>query len=107
MNRELHKSILRFVEQNTGATIPQVGKALKISTKSMNRYLHLLAKKGQLTEELISQKWHFAITDAGRESLIPVEAEQPAEQPINSVCGECRQQWQGYEIHKIFGSSRA
>lgn len=103
MNRELHKSILRFVEQNAGTTIPQVGKVLGISAKSMNRYLHLLAKKGLLTEEQMAQKWHFTITDAGRKTLVPAEEEKS----INSVCGDCRQQWQGYEIHKIFGSARA
>ena len=28
-------------------------------------------------------------------------------QPVNVVCDECRQNWQGYHIHKIFGSARA
>lgn len=106
MNRELYKSILRFVEQNAGATIPQVGKAMGITPKSMNRYLHLLAKKGHLVEEQIGQKWHFTITATGCKTLVPVE-EIEEEKPINSVCGDCRQQWQGYAIHKIFGSSRA
>jgi hypothetical protein len=26
---------------------------------------------------------------------------------INIVCQECRQNWQGYQVHKIFGSARA
>lgn len=28
-------------------------------------------------------------------------------QPVNVVCDECRQNWQGYKIHKIWGSARA
>lgn len=24
----------------------------------------------------------------------------------NTICDECRQNWQGYQIHKIFGSAR-
>ncbi len=28
-------------------------------------------------------------------------------QPVNVVCDECRQNWKGYNIHKIFGSARA
>lgn len=34
------------------------------------------------------------------------EPEKPAE-PVNVITDECRQNWQGYHIHKIFGSARA
>jgi len=36
----------------------------------------------------------------------PAEPEKPAE-PVNVITDECRQNWQGYNIHKIFGSARA
>ncbi|WP_313055319.1 hypothetical protein [Atlantibacter hermannii] len=35
----------------------------------------------------------------------PVEPEKPAE-PVNVITDECRQNWKGYNIHKIFGSAR-
>ncbi|TSJ51930.1 hypothetical protein FND52_18045 [Atlantibacter subterranea] len=34
------------------------------------------------------------------------ESEKPAAS-VNVVCDECRQNWQGYHLHKIFGSARA
>ncbi|WMY75392.1 hypothetical protein RHD99_05380 [Buttiauxella selenatireducens] len=36
------------------------------------------------------------------ENLVNGAKSKPAE--INIVCEECRQNWQGYQVHKIFGS---
>lgn len=100
MNRGLYRRILSHVAQQPGCTVMDISCALQVDLKSMHRHLHRLAANGQLVRQRPGTKWHFTITDAGRAAMIPAAAEKQ----VNVVCDECRQHWQGYQIHKIFGS---
>ncbi|WP_313072738.1 hypothetical protein [Atlantibacter hermannii] len=47
-----------------------------------------------------------AYREARKTQARRTESEKPADS-VNIVCDECRQNWQGYHLHKIFGSARA
>ena len=47
-----------------------------------------------------------AYREARKAQPRPAKSEKPVAS-VNVVCDECRQNWQGYRIHKIFGSARA
>lgn len=44
------------------------------------------------------------ITSAAYREVRRNRPRKEPEQPVNIICDECRQNWQGYQIHKIFGA---
>lgn len=96
-------AIVDYLRENETITPRQVQTLLGCDCKkSHNLLLHLIRK---------------AVVTRGGESHHPVFTLLPGQEPNikrlketdvkNAVAAVCRQNWQGYRIHKIFGSARA
>lgn len=96
-------AIVDYLRENETITPRQVQILLGCDCKkSHNLLLHLVRR---------------AVVKRGGESHRPVYTLLPGEKPNikrlketevkNAVAAVCRQNWQGYRIHKIFGSERA
>ncbi|HAI50279.1 hypothetical protein [Atlantibacter hermannii] len=85
-----------------GNIIKQGKQGYFLTFQDYETYLEALAerRKAKRTADCAARR-------AARKSQVkPAEPERPAE-PVNAITDKCRQNWQGYHIHKIFGSARA
>ncbi|MDU2939895.1 hypothetical protein ACMGGS_18775 [Superficieibacter sp. BNK-5] len=94
-------AIVGYLRENQTVTPRQVQALLGCDCKKAhNLLLHLIRRSVVLR---IGEPHHPVFTlQPGGESNI--KRPKPA---APSVADVCRQNWQGYEIHKIFGSARA
>ncbi|POU03503.1 hypothetical protein C3369_06660 [Escherichia sp. ESNIH1] len=98
------KAIIEFIEANGTATPRQIRKLLACDIREAYDRLKRLGMAGIIKnigkpkhpEYQLVQRWQAKIKQS-----------KPTKQAAPSVAEVCRQNWQGYEIHKIFGSARA
>ena len=93
-----------FLEQavKRGEFIKQGKQGYFLTFQDYETYVEALAERRKA-----KRKADCAARRAARKSQIkPAEPEKPSE-PVNVITDDCRQNWQGYQIHKIFGSARA
>lgn len=83
-----------------GATNRQLAKALGKHARTASHYTCALEKLGDIIDVGRSSEFAaeriFAINDGSPDIDTPNEP---------SIFEQCRQNWQGYRIHKIFGSA--
>jgi DNA-binding Lrp family transcriptional regulator len=105
MNSENHQKVINFLKENKRATARQLAKVLdRDSTGAWNILMHLL-RKGiirrcgtvKFPEMRLAQGWESKVCRRKTPSR-----HQRARQAVADVC---RKNWQGYGIHKIFGSA--
>lgn len=114
------KAIVDFIEVNGPATPRQIRKLLGCDIREAYDRLKRLRMAGIVKnigkpkhpEYQLLQRWQEKITRTRPAPAAPaVKAKPPAKAapaPSGpSIADVCRQNWQGYEIHKIFGSARA
>lgn len=93
----LRQKIVAFVSERKSATAADVAKAMPgVKPASISAALSTSVNKGDLFV-LVKRKGR---TPSVYASVVEVETDDS-----NHVCEECRQNWQGYHIHKIFGSA--
>lgn len=113
------KAIVEFIEVNGPATPRQIRKLLGCDIREAYDRLKRLRMAGIVKnigkpkhpEYQLMQRWQEKIkrtrpAPAAAKAKPPAEAVQPAP-AAPSIADVCRQNWQGYKIHKIFGSARA
>ena len=112
------KTIVDFIEANGPATPRQIRKLLGCDIREAYDRLKRLRMAGIVKnigkpkhpEYQLLQRWQEKIT---RTRPAPAAKAKPAAKAVTpapagpSIADVCRQNWQGYEIHKIFGSARA
>ncbi|EPC0967100.1 hypothetical protein [Enterobacter ludwigii] len=96
-------TIIRAIQRSGEITPRQVRALLGCNSKKACRLLEHLVAVGALKN--IGQPRHpvFVLQPSGVQRIKPV----PVERQKRSVVEACRQNWQGYQIHKIIGSTRA
>lgn len=96
-------AIIRAIQHGGEITPRQVRRLLGCDSKKACRLLEHLVSAGAVKN--IGQRRHpVYVMQPGGEARIkplPVVCQRP------STADLCRQNWQGYQIHKIFGSARA
>lgn len=100
----------------------EISSLLGITESATRRMLNYLVKTGQLflspgigyfLNEKASLKWKATRPRSKRPMRQVVRFEAANLHPVeilpgnNTIFEECRQNWQGYQIHKAFGSARA
>lgn len=98
-------TIIRAIQSGGEITPRQVCRLLDCDSKKACRMLEHLVSAGAVKN--IGQPRHsvFVMQPGGEKRIKPlqvvlVERQQP------SITNVCRQNWQGYQVHKIFGSAR-
>lgn len=100
------KAILNTSDWTTGKFLEQASKLGDLYKYGKRGYFldaaHYEAYAQNLDEKLRQKR--IAVSRAYNAAM---RANRPKPKPvkyINIVCEECRQNWQGYQVHKIFGS---
>lgn len=95
--------IIRAIQHSGEITPRQVRQLLGCDSKKACRLLEHLVAAGAVKN--IGQRRHpvYVMLPGGEERIKPM----PLERPRPSIADVCRQNWQGYQIHKIFGSAAA
>ncbi|WP_313471414.1 DUF977 family protein [Atlantibacter hermannii] len=70
-------------------------------------FLTFKAYEAYIEDAIQRRKAKREVTKAAYREIRRNRPHKESGQPVNVVCDECRQNWQGYQIHKIFGSARA
>ncbi|MET6795463.1 hypothetical protein ABNU38_13930 [Citrobacter braakii] len=70
-------------------------------------FLTFKAYEAYIEDAIQRRKAKREVTKAAYREIRRNRPHKESVQPVNVVCDECRQNWQGYQIHKIFGSARA
>jgi DNA-binding transcriptional regulator PaaX len=85
------EEILRFFETHSIGSKQEILACSEATEGAIRTQLRSMVKSGELVITRPDRGY------AGLYSRVP-------EQAPNDVFNECRQNWQGYQIHKIFGS---
>lgn len=95
-------AIIRAIQHGGEITPRQVRRLLGCDSKKACRLLEHLVAAGAVKN--IGQRRHpvYVIQPGGEARIKPM----PAPRQLPSIADVCRQNWQGYEIHKIIGSAR-
>jgi len=115
------KDIVEFIEANGPATPRQIRKLLGCDIREAYDRLKRLRMAGIVKnigkpkhpEYQLVQRWQEKITRTRPAPAAPAAKVKPSAEAVQpapagpSIADVCRQNWQGYEIHKIFGSARA
>ena len=109
------KTLLGTSDWMTYAFLNQVCKKGEILKQGKQGYFLTFQDYEAYVEDLAQRRKakrkaeYAAYREARKAQPRPVEPEKPEEpaESVNVVCDECRQNWQGYQIHKFFGSARA
>ena len=106
MNSENQQKVISFLQESKRATARQLAKVLgRDSTGAWNILMHLL-RKG-IIKRCGTAKFPEMGLALGWESKVCRRKTPPRQQRARqAVADVCRKNWQGYGIHKIFGSSR-
>ncbi len=98
------KAIVEFIEANGPATPRQIRKLLGCDIREAYDRLKRLRMAGIVKNIGKPKHPEYQLVQRWQEKI-----KQPKQQrtAAPSVADICRQNWQGYKIHKIFGSARA
>ncbi|HDR2531068.1 TPA: hypothetical protein QCI12_001197 [Enterobacter roggenkampii] len=114
------KAIVEFIEANGPATPRQIRKLLGCDIREAYDRLKRLGMAGIVKnigkpkhpEYQLMQRWQEKIKRTRPAPAAPAAKAKPPAKAAKALAGPsiadvCRQNWQGYKIHKIFGSARA
>ncbi|KHE07943.1 winged helix-turn-helix transcriptional regulator [Citrobacter braakii] len=103
MNSKNQQAAIRYLLENGEATPRELADALGVSNKKIHNLLQNMQRYGRLNRE--GKKYRLA--DNWQEKICIARAVTERPTPPKTVAvQECRRNWRGYQIHKIFGSSR-
>lgn len=98
------KAIVKFIETNGPATPRQIRKLLGCDIREAYDRLKRLGMAGIVKNIGKPKHPEYQLVQRWQEKIKRPKPRIPA---APSAADVCRQNWQGYEIHKIFGSARA
>ncbi|UGS47893.1 hypothetical protein JMT66_09745 [Kosakonia cowanii] len=98
------KAIVEFIETNGPATPRQIRKLLGCDIREAYDRLKRLGMAGIVKNIGKPKHPEYQLVQRWQEKIKQPKQRLPA---APSAADVCRQNWQGYEIHKIFGSARA
>lgn len=97
--------IVEFIAANGQATPRQICTLLSCNSREANDRLNGLRKSGIVKNVGKFRQPEYRLLQNWRSKVKPAKpARQPAEKI--TIADICRQHWQGYAIHRIFGSAR-
>lgn len=103
MNSKNQQAVIRHLLENGETTPRELADALGVTNKKIHNLLQNMQRYGRLEREgkkyRLVPNWQEKICTAK-----PLPERQPATKSI--AMQECRRNWKGYQVHKIFGSSR-
>lgn len=103
MNSKNQQAAIRYLLENGEATPRELADALGVTIKKIHNLIQNMQRYGRLSREgkkyRLAPNWQEKICIAK-----PVTERQKATK--NVAVQECRRNWKGYQVHKIFGSSR-
>ena len=103
MNSKNQQAAIRYLLENGEATPRELADALGVSSKKIHNLIQNMQRYRRLNREgkkyRLAPNWQEKTCIAKAATKRPIAPKQPAAQ-------ECRRNWSGYQIHKIFGSSR-
>lgn len=95
--------IVEFIAKNGQATPRQICSLLGCDSREANDRLKRLCASGIVKNIGKTRQPEYRLLQNWRSKVKPAKpARQPAEQ--RTIAEVCRQQWQGYVIHRIFGA---
>lgn len=105
MNSEKQQAVISFLLDNKTATARQIAKVLGRDSKAAWNIIAYMLRAGRIKrcgperypEYRLAPRWQEKVKQPKRPKA------KPAPQPVTQIC---RQNWQGYNVHKIFGSAR-
>lgn len=95
------KSIVEFIEVNGSATPRQIRSLLLCDIREANDRLNRLKRAGIVKNTGKYRRPEYRLVQRWQTKM-----KTPACPAARSVTDICRENWQGYQIHKIFGSAR-
>lgn len=103
MNSKNQQAVIRHLLENGEATPRELADALGVTNKKIHNLLQNMQRYGRLSRDgkkyLLAPNWQEKVCIAKS-----VLERQTA--PKSVAVQECRRNWKGYQVHKIFGSSR-
>lgn len=97
--------IVEFIAANGQATPRQICTLLGCDSREANDRLNGLRRSGIVKNVGKYRQPEYRLLQNWRSKVKPAKGpRQPAEQ--KTIAEVCREQWQGYAIHRIFGSAR-
>ena len=99
-------TIIRAIQRSGEITPRKVCQLLNCDSKKASRMLEHLASVGAVKNVGLVRHPVFVMLPGGEARIKPLPVEPVARQRP-SITDVCRQNWQGYQVHKIFGSARA
>lgn len=103
MNSKNQQAVIRHLLEKGEATPRELADALGVAIKKIHNLLQNMQRYGRLERE--GKKYRLA---TGWQEKICTAKTLPERQtaPKCVAVQECRRNWKGYQVHKIFGSSR-
>ena len=102
MNSKNQQAVIRYLLENGEATPRELADALGVANKKIHNLLQNMQRYGRLEREgkkyRLVPNWQDKICVAK-----PALERQPA--PRSVAVQECRQNWKGDQVHKIFGGA--
>ena len=97
--------IVEFIAANGQATPRQICTLLSCDSREANDRLNGLRKSGIVKNVGKFRQPEYRLLQNWRSKVKPAK---PARKPVaaRTIADVCREQWQGYAIHRIFGSAR-
>lgn len=98
-------AVIAFLETNKIASVLKLGRQMGWSNKHTHAITGRLIRIGVLKNVGKPGKPLYRLVQRWQTKVRLPEQNQPAPQPL-LITDVCRQNWQGYQIHKIFGGAR-
>lgn len=103
MNSKNQQAVIRYLLERGEATPRELADVLGVANKKIHNLLQNMQRYGRIEREgkkyRLARNWQEKICVAK-----PLPERQPATKCV--AVQECRRNWKGYQVHKIFGSSR-
>ncbi|WP_045443256.1 helix-turn-helix domain-containing protein [Citrobacter sp. S-77] len=103
MNSKNQQAVIRYLLDNGEATPRELADVLGVPNKKIHNLLQNMQRYGRLERE--GKKYRLAPSWQEKVCIAKSALERQTE-PKSVAVQECRRNWKGYQVHKIFGSSR-
>lgn len=103
MNSKNQQAAIRYLLENGEATPRELADALGVTNKKIHNLLQNMQRYGRLSRE--GKKYRLAPNWQEKVCIAKSVLERQTA-PKSVAVQECRRNWKGYQVHKIFGSSR-
>lgn len=105
MRSKAQLAIIEFLKQDKVATARRIRKEMGWDNKHTHNIIGRLMRIGVIRNIGCPRHPQYRLVQRWQAKVAPPKPAktQPEPQPVTQIC---RQNWQGYHIHKVFGSAR-